>query len=198
MSLHDLPVLPISSAEELKYSLASELDNIGTTQQNLAEVVLQDIIQSWQQDRTQPLPNALIYPVRRDATGAGRNLGDIPEINDQLEAEEFSGASFLWEIEGHAGIDPLLSVGGLDERGQAVCRVLTELPLHEELELFLIQYDQARGDHQEAVDYLDLLGRPRLVNLSIPHLDTLSSSHCDCDMVRLLIPIQYGLELLTK
>lgn len=197
MSIHDLPVLPIGSAEELKYSLASELDNIGTTQQDLAEVVLQDIIQSWQQDRTQPLPNALIYPVRRDATRASRNLGDIPEINDQLEAEEFSGASFLWEVESHA-VDPLLSVGSLDERGQAVCRVLTELPLHEELELFLTQYDQARGDHQEAVDYMDLLGRPRLVNLSIPHLDTLSSSHCDCDMVSLLVPIHYGLKFLTR
>lgn len=157
---------------------------------------MQDIIQSWQQDRTQPLPNALIYPVRRDATRASRNLGDISEINDQLEA--VSGASFLWEIESHADVDPLLSVGSLDERGQAVCRVLTELPLHEELELFLIQYDQARGDNQEAVDYLDLLGRPRLANLSIPHLDTLSSSHCGCDMVSLLVPIHYGLKFLTK
>lgn len=199
MSLHDLPVLAISYAERLKSSLASQLDKIGNAQQDLEdEAFLQGIIQSWQNSREDWLPDALVYPVRRDPTKVGRILEKIPEIEGELEAEELSGASFLWEVESHAGFDPpSLSVGILDDRGLAVFRVLTEVPLPHELEIFLIRYDQAQEGHsQESVDYLDLLGRPRLDNFNMAYLDTLSSSHRDCEMVSLLISTYFRPKML--
>lgn len=189
MSLHDAPALPISSAEELKSRLASQLDEIGNIHQDSVDDVLwdilQDIAQSWA-DAEDPLPHALVYPVKRDPTRVGRDPENFPKIDADMEAEEFSGYSLLWEIEGHAGFDPSSpNAEILDERGQAVCRVLKEVP---GLEIFLIRYDQARHNHDhEGMDYFDLLGRPRLVNFNMPFLDTLSSSHGDSDMVSLLI-----------
>lgn len=188
MSLHDLPTLPISSVEELKSSLASQLDKIGSKQDDLVEAVLRDVIHSWQKGREDSLPDALIYPVRRDLTKVGRNQtpANITKIKAKLEAKLRPGASFLWEIESDAGLDPpLLSVDSLDERGLGVCRLLTEMP---SLEVFLTRYGQTQGGHgQEGVDYFDLLGRPRLNNFEMPNLDTLSSSHRDCDVVSVLI-----------
>lgn len=196
MSPHDLPALPISSAEELKSKLASQLDKISNTQQESVEIVLGNILESWLEGYEDSLPDALVYPLRRDPTTVGRNLENIPEIDDELEAEKFSGQSFLWEVEGHTGFDPSsLNVGFLDERGQAVCRVLKAVP---GLEVFLIRY-QARHDHgHDDMDYFDLLGRPRLVNFNMPFLDTLSSSHIDCDMVSLFISAYWRPRILME
>lgn len=197
MSAHDLPALPISSVEELKSKLASQLDKISNTQQDSVEIVLRNILESWLEGHEDSLPGALVYPVRRDPTTVGRNLENIPEIDDDLESEKFSGNSLLWEVEDHAGFDPpSLNAGSLDERGQAVCRILKEVP---GLEVYLIRYGQAQNDRgHESVDYFDLLGRPRLVNFNMPFLDTLSSSHIDCDMVSLLISAYWRPRILIE
>lgn len=191
MSLHDFPAFPISSVEELKSRLACQLDKIGHTQQESAGIVLQDILETWDES----LPGALIYPLRRDPARIGRNLENDPEIDAVLEAEEFSGGSLLWEIQSHAGFNtPPLSLGCLDERGRAVCLVLMEIP---GLEIFLTRYDQAQGDHgHEGVDYFDLLGRPRLDNFNMPGLETLITSHHDCDVVSFLIATYLRPEML--
>lgn len=193
MSLHDFPAFPISSVEELKSRVASLLDEIGGTQQESAEIVLQDILETWDESP----PGTLIYPLRRDPARIGRSLENDPEIDAVLEAEKFSGESLLWEIESHAGFDtPSLSLGCLDERGRAVCLVLMEIT---GFEIFLTRYDQAQGDHgEEGVDYVDLLGRPRLDNFNMPDLETLITSHHDCDAVSFLIATYLRSEMLIE
>lgn len=193
MSLHDFPAFPISSVEELKSRVSSVLDKIGGTQQESAEIVLQDILETWDESP----PGTLLYPLRRDPARIGRSLEHDPEIDAVLEAEKFSGESLLWEIEGHAVSDtPSLSLGCLDERGRAVCLVLMEIP---GFEIFLTRYDQAQGDHgEEGVDYFDLLGRPRLDNFNMPDLETLITSHHDCDVVSFLIATYLRSEMLME
>lgn len=186
MSLLDFEVVTISSGEELKSRLASQLDKIGDTQQESVEIDLRRILRGWEIAREESLPGALIYPLRRDPTRIGRNLQNVPEIDGVLKAEEFTGESLLWEIESHAGFDtPSLSLGCLDGRGRAACQVLLGIL---GLEIFLTRYDQAQGDHgQEGADYFDLLGRPRLDNFNMPDPETLITSHHDCDVVSCLI-----------
>lgn len=197
MSLHDLPALSISTVEELKSRLTSQLDKIGHIQQESAEIALEDILETWQPDREESVPGTFIYPLRRDPARIGRNLENDPEIDAVLEAEKFSGESLLWEIESHAVFDtPSLSLGCLDERGRAVCLVLMEIP---GLEIFLTRYDQAQGVHdEEGVDYSDLLGRPRLDNFNMPDLETLITSHHDCDVVSLFIATYLRSEMLIE
>lgn len=192
MPLDDLWGLPSTPAEFLKSSLTSRLDKIRNTQQHQDDSTLEGIVQGWREGRIDSLPDALIYPLRRDPAQVGRDLEDSSEVDEDLAYEEFSGTCFLWEVENHVGCNvPLLSIGRLDGRSQAVVRVLRELMTCNDLEIFLIQYDPAQSDHgQENRDYLDIMGRPRLLNFNMPHLDTLSSSHRDCDVVSLLISTQ--------
>lgn len=80
--------------------------------------------------------------------------------------EEHLGTSFLWQVESHAGCNPpLLSLGRLDGRSQASLRVSKELITDDDLDIFLRQYDTVQSEHdREGRDYLDILGRPRLLN----------------------------------
>lgn len=182
-----IPTAPFSSAEDLKAELASELDKLGNAPEDPAQIRLRQIMAGWALSPTNLMPDALIYPVRRDPAKVGRNLENSREMNSKLNLEEFSGVCFLWEIESHAGVDPaLVSMGRLDERGLAVMDALTHVALYEDLEIFMIQTTDTHGDlGQEKLHYLDLMGRPRLVDFCMPRLDILSSSYSDCDVVRL-------------
>lgn len=187
MTFDDVSVVPISSAEGLRANFTSELDKIGTAQDGSSHDILQQIVLGWSANVTDRLPDALIYPARRDPAKLGQTLENSPEMDSMLKAEELSGSSILWEFDSHPEFDaPLVSMRRLDERSLAVLRVLRELMdwKDERLEIFMIKYDGTLGGHgQETLQYLDLLGRPRLVDFNMPRLDVLSSSHSECDVV---------------
>lgn len=188
------------TVDDLKNDFSSALTRFGDAQETETRLplrrTLQEVLRKWKKDTTGLLPNALLYPIEQDPSRSDNSLNSLLGLEERDRSLLCFGAVFgtaendLVQPGGGKSVTHL-SIGALRNKDCARVRILRELSIIENFEVFLTYpspgFDHGGVDNTDCGHrhYLDISGHLIFTNFRFARQEILDLDlGRKCGMVR--------------